>query len=220
VIRAVRRRKKKEEMSGYIFLGIMGFVVGLSGAMMPGPMLVYTISQVLEKKKESVFWIVCGHMCIEAVMIILILLGLKQLIGSKAVYNTVSLLGAVGLIFMGTTIIIRAKKIKLAFGENLNFTSGLVTGGIFCTAFNPTFPLWWVSIGASLLSRALLAGALGVMALVFGHWLADLGWYSMVASAVGRGKLWLNERRFQICLKILGVILLGMGFWFIMQVKK
>ena len=220
MIRAVRRRKKKEEMSGYIFLGIMGFVVGLSGAMMPGPMLVYTISQVLEKKKESVFWIVCGHMCIEAVMIILILLGLKQLIGSKAVYNTVSLLGAVGLIFMGTTIIIRAKKIKLAFGENLNFTSGLVTGGIFCTAFNPTFPLWWVSIGASLLSRALLAGALGVMALVFGHWLADLGWYSMVASAVGRGKLWLNERRFQICLKILGVILLGMGFWFIMQVKK
>jgi len=188
--------------------------------MMPGPMLVYTISQVLEKKKESVFWIVCGHMCIEAVMIILILLGLKQLIGSKAVYNTVSLLGAVGLIFMGTTIIIRAKKIKLAFGENLNFTSGLVTGGIFCTAFNPTFPLWWVSIGASLLSRALLAGALGVMALVFGHWLADLGWYSMVASAVGRGKLWLNERRFQICLKILGVILLGMGFWFVMQVKE
>jgi threonine/homoserine/homoserine lactone efflux protein len=207
-------------MLEYISLGIMGFVVGLSGAMMPGPLLVYTISQVLEKKKGSAFWIVCGHMCIEAVMIVLILLGLKQLIGSKAVYNTVSLLGAAGLIFMGTTIIIRAKKMNLALGENLDFTSGLVAGGVFFTAFNPTFPLWWVSIGASLLSRALLAGAVGVMALVFGHWLADLGWYSMVVSAVGRGKSWLNERKFRICLKILGVVLLGMGFWFVMQVKK
>jgi threonine/homoserine/homoserine lactone efflux protein len=198
----------------------MGFVVGLSGAMMPGPLLVYTISRVLEKKKGSAFWIVCGHMCIESVMIVLILLGLKQLIGSKAVYNTVSLLGAAGLIFIGITVIIRAKKMKLPLGGNLNLTSGLVAGGIFCTACNPTFPLWWVSIGASLLSRALLAGALGVMALVFGHWLADLGWFSMVASAVGRGKLWLNERRYQLWLKTLGFILVGMGIWFVLQIKK
>jgi len=203
----------------YISLGIIGFIVGLSGAMLPGPMLVYTISEVLRGKKTSALFIVLGHIFIESVMIVLLLAGLKQIVGSKTVHNVLSVLGAGVLILMGLHIIFRAKQMKLSIDRKINFSSGLILGGIFFTAFNPTFPTWWVSVGASLLFRALSVGLLGVVILVLGHWLADLAWFSLVGFVVSRGKLWLDEGRYQLMLRILAVILIGLGFWFIFQIR-
>lgn len=201
----------------YLILGIIGFTVGLSGAMLPGPMLVYTVSKVMQGRTTAAIWIVLGHMFIEAVTVVLLLLGLKQIIGSRMVYNVLSILGAGVLILMGLHIIFRANQMKLFINRKINFSSGLIFGGIFFTAFNPTFPTWWLSVGASLLSRALLFGLLGVVILVLGHWLADLGWFSLVAFVTARGKFWLNERKYQFVLRVLALILIGLGFWFILQ---
>lgn len=187
--------------------------------MLPGPMLIYAISKVLQTGAISIILIVLGHIFIEAVMVILILLGLKQIIGSAVLYNVLSMLGAGVLVLMGMNIFFRASQMKLPLNKNINFSSGLIMGGIFFTVFNPTFPTWWVSVGATLLSRALLFGLTGVIALVLGHWFADLAWFSLVGFVVGRGKLWLNDRRYQLLLKFLSVILVGLGFWFIRQVR-
>lgn len=204
----------------YLTLGIIGFTVGLSGAMLPGPMLAYAISSVLQGRIRNVISIVLGHIFIEAVMVILILLGLKQFIDSKIVFSAVSILGGVVLIIMGLQMIFNASWIKLYINKNSNFSSGLIWGGIFFTAFNPTFPTWWVSVGASLLSRALLLGLLGVVILVVGHWLADLAWFSFVGFAVSKGKLHLEAKSYQLILKILAIILITLGVWFIWQVCK
>lgn len=204
----------------YLALGVIGFIVGLSGAMLPGPMLAFAISSVLQGKARDAALIVLGHIFIEAVMIVLILLGLKYLIGSKIVFTVLSVLGGVVLIVMGLHMVFRANQIKLSINKNSNFTSGLILGGMFFTAFNPTFPTWWVSVGASLLSRALLLGLLGVVMLVIGHWLADLAWFGSVSFAVCKGRSLLNDRRYQAALRILGITLVGLGFYFIFQVVK
>ncbi len=202
----------------YFALAVLGFIVGLSGAMLPGPMLAYSISSVLQGRFRNVILIVLGHMSIEAVMVVLILLGLKQLVGSKIVFNVVSILGAVVLILMGLHIILKANQTNLIVNKKSNFTQGLLLGGIFFTAFNPTFPIWWVSVGVSLLSRALLVGLLGVVVLVVGHWLADLAWFSFVGFVVSKGKLHLEAKKYQLILKILAIILIALGFWFIAQI--
>lgn len=203
----------------YFTLGVLGFIVGLSGAMLPGPMSVFVISEVLHRRLRSVNLIVLGHMLTEAVMVILLLSGLKRIISSKIVFNFLSILGAVVLIFMGMHIFFRTSQMKLSINRNINFSSGLILGGIFFTAFNPTFPAWWMSVGASLLSRALLFGLLGVFILLLGHWLADLGWFLFLGFAVSKGKVWLNDRIYQLILKVLGVILAGLGFWSAFQLK-
>lgn len=204
----------------YFILGIIGFIVGLSGAMLPGPMLAYAISSVLQGGTKNIILIVLGHIFIEVVMIVLILLGLKQLIGSKTVFTILSIMGGAMLIIMGLHIIFRASRIRLSMNKNNNFTSGSILGGIFFTAFNPTFPTWWLSIGTSLLSRALLFGLLGVIILIVGHWLADFAWFSFVGFAVNRGKLCLDNRAYQLILKILAIILITLGVWFIYQAGK
>lgn len=172
----------------YFALGVLGFVVGLSGTMLPGSMLVYAVSSVLQGRVKNVILIVLGHMFIEAIMVILILSGLKQFIGSKMIFTAVSIVGGVALIAMGFQIISKANQMSISINKNTNFTSGLILGGVFFTAFNPTFPTWWVSIGTSLLSRALLLGLLGVAILIIGHWLADFVWFSFVGFVVGKGK--------------------------------
>ena len=46
--------------SALVLLGI-GFVVGISGAMMPGPLLIYTIQESLKKGKWTGALVILGH---------------------------------------------------------------------------------------------------------------------------------------------------------------
>ena len=204
----------------YISLLIIGFIVGLSGAMLPGPMLIYTISKVIQGSLISGIKIVFGHMLVEVVAIILILLGLKEIIGLRIISNLLSLIGGLALIMMGLYTVSKATHMKLPEESRVNFSSGLITGGIFFTAFNPTFPTWWVTIGASLLSKALLSGIIGVVILVAGHWLADLAWFGSVSFAVCKGRSLLNDIRYKLLLRILGFGLMGLGSYFIFQLVR
>ncbi|MBU0896711.1 MAG: LysE family translocator [Candidatus Omnitrophica bacterium] len=204
----------------YFNLGVMGFIVGLSGAMLPGPMLVYTVSRVLQGRARNVIGIVIGHIIIEALIIILLLFGLNRIIGSKIVANFLAIFGGGALILMGVHIIYKAGQVNLAINKKINFSSGLIWGGIFFTAFNPTFPAWWVSVGVTLLFRALSFGLLGVVVFVLGHWLADFVWYFLVGLCVSRGKLWLSEKRYQLALRIVGIILIGLGSWFVWTLRS
>ncbi len=204
----------------YISLLIIGFIVGLSGAMLPGPMLVYTISKVLQGRIINGVKIVFGHMLIEAVMIVLILFGLKEIIGSRIISTILSLIGGIALFAMGLYIILKAGNMKLPKDSEVNISSSLIAGGIFFTAFNPTFPTWWVTIGAPLLFKALLSGIVGVVMLTIGHWLADLAWFCSVSFTVYKGRSLLNDIRYKLLLKILGLGLIGLGSYFIIQVVR
>lgn len=204
----------------YVTLGVMGFIVGLSGAMLPGPMLVYTISKVLQGRMVNGIKIVFGHILVETVIIVLILLGLKEIIGLKIVSIVLAIIGAIALFAMGLYIVFKAGNMKLPREAKINFSSNLIVGGIFFTAFNPTFPTWWASIGASLLSKALLSGIIGIVILTVGHWLADLAWFGLVSFAVCKGRSLLNDRIYQVALRILGVVLVGVGIWFIAQIIR
>ncbi len=204
----------------YISLLIIGFIVGLSGAILPGPMLVYTISKVLQGRIINGVKIVFGHMLIEAVMIVLILFGLKEIIGSRIISTILSLIGGIALFAMGLYIILKAGNMKLPKDSEVNISSSLIAGGIFFTAFNPTFPTWWVTIGAPLLFKALLSGIVGVVMLTIGHWLADLAWFCSVSFAVYKGRSLLNDIRYKLLLRILGLGLIGLGSYFIIQVVR
>ena len=179
----------------------MGFIVGLSGAMLPGPMSVYAISIALTKKWTQVLLVVSGHILIEAVTVLLLLLGLKQILGARILLNILAIVGAGGVTAMGLFIFLNAGRARLFPEAKVNFSSGLILTGIFLTAFNPTFPAWWLSVGVGLLSRALLFGAFGVAVFILGHWLADLGWFSLLGFAAERQKRWLNESRYRLILR-------------------
>jgi threonine/homoserine/homoserine lactone efflux protein len=150
----------------------LGLVVGLSGAVIPGPLLAFTLFDTTNKGRVTGHCIMIGHMLWEFGVILLILFGFGWIIvgNSQVIY----LAGGVVLAFMGMRMVwSRTGEVKMRAAK----VDSSLGGGIFYTAFNPTQPLWWATAGLALLLKGLeVMGILGVVLVTAGHWLADFGY--------------------------------------------
>lgn len=208
----------------HIFLLLIGLTVGFTGAILPGPLLVFTVERVLKYNFKEGIKVVLGHIIIEALVILSILVGIDKILNLAGnlefTLKIFSLIGGVALIIMGAHLFSASFRYDLPIevqDTKVRHRYGAILGGIFFTAFNPTFPIWWTTIGIPLLSRAVLAGIIGVAALITGHWLADLIWYMSVSVAVAKGKKIINKTAYHTVIKILGVLLVCFGLFFLLN---
>ena len=79
---------------------LIGFSVGLTGALVPGPMLFATIEISLKKGWLAGPQVVLGHMIVEVVLYILILLGASSLVDSSMI-SVIFLIGGLSLLVFG-----------------------------------------------------------------------------------------------------------------------
>lgn len=189
----------------------VGFLVGLGGAVIPGPLLAYVIFDSTRKGKVTGHFIIAGHAIWEALIIFLILYGLGGIMQQyKSIIYTVG--GAV-LILMGALMVRSKGDVKL---ESSKVNSSLL-GGIFYTAFNPTQPPWWASAGLALLLQGYeLLGNMGIITVTVGHWLADLAYYTLISFAIHKYGRLFNPRQKQIAL-LLGTFVALLGAYYIIN---
>jgi len=190
----------------------IGLVVGLSGAVIPGPLLAFTLFDTSKKRRVTGHYVMMGHVLWELGVILLILLGFGWIIlGNSAI---IYLAGGVVLIIMGINMIrSRSSEVKM---DEARVDSSL-GGGIFYTAFNPTQPVWWATAGLALLLKGLeVMGILGVVLVTAGHWLSDFGYYTFISFVVHRHASYVNPRQHQISI-ILGLFLTALGVYFLEQ---
>jgi len=190
---------------------VLGFIVGLSGAVIPGPLLAFVIFDAVRKHRVTGHFIIAGHALWEALVICLILLGLGGLITQYRAIIYVA--GGAVLILMGVLMGRGGHEVKI---ESSKVRSSLL-GGIFYTAFNPTQPPWWASAGLALLLQGYeLAGSLGIATVTIGHWLADLTYYTFISYMTSRYGKMLTSRQKQISL-ILAAFIISLGTYFIIN---
>jgi threonine/homoserine/homoserine lactone efflux protein len=89
-----------------------------------------------------------------------------------------------------------------------------ILAGAALSAGNPYFLVWWATVGATLVSRSSIHGALGFTLFAVGHWLCDLVWCSVVAYVSYRGRRLLGGRFGQGVSLVCSVALLGFGVRF------
>ena len=190
----------------------IGFVVGLSGAVIPGPLLAFTLHDTSKKGRVTGHYVMMGHVLWESGVILLILFGFGWIVlgNSMVIY----LAGGFALALMGLNMIrSRANEVKME-AARVNSSLG---GGIFYTAFNPTQPLWWATAGLALLLKGLeVMGIAGVVLVTAGHWLADFGYYGFVSFVMHRHASYVNPRQRQISV-LLGLFLTVLGIYFLEQ---
>ncbi len=201
-------------------LFITAFMVGLSGAMMPGPLLTAAIAESAQRG----FWagplIVLGHAILELVLILALLAGLSVFITKSSVGLVISLVGGAFLLYLGFTMVRDTLAGRVAIettagSENPAQLMHPVTAGIFISLSNPFWIIWWATIGLSYLTLAMKNGPLGIAAFYSGHISADLMWYSMISGLVAGGKRFINQKVYTIILLICGLFLIGLGVYFI-----
>ena len=72
---------------------LSSMAVAFSGAVMPGPLLTYTIQQSLTKGGKSGFLIILGHALLELLLIVLIFFGFDMILQSNAAQIAIGLVG-------------------------------------------------------------------------------------------------------------------------------
>uniref|UniRef100_A0A7C3IT84 Lysine transporter LysE n=1 Tax=Candidatus Methanomethylicus mesodigestus TaxID=1867258 RepID=A0A7C3IT84_9CREN len=192
----------------------VGLLVGLSGAVIPGPLFAFTVLDTTKKGRVTGHFVIAGHMIWESIIIMIILFGFGWILegNSGAFY----LVGGAVLALMGANMVRRRASSEGIRMEKARLNSS-VGGGIFYTAFNPTQPIWWATAGLALLLLGLnSAGMAGVAVVTAGHWAADLAYYTSVSYAVHRYNRFLNPRQGQLT-AALGVFLAALGLIFIAQ---
>lgn len=199
---------------------ITAFMVGFSGAMMPGPMLTATIAESAQRG----FWagplIVLGHAILELALVVALLAGLSSFIAQSSVSMIISLVGGAFLLYLGFTMVrdTLAGRVSIDAGtraENPGKLMHPVPVGILVSLSNPYWSIWWATIGLSYLTLAMKNGTAGVAAFYSGHIAADLIWYSFISGLIAGGKRFLNQKVYHIILLLCGLFLIGLGLYFL-----
>jgi len=196
----------------FLYLVYIGFIVGLSGAIMPGPLLAFTVFDTTRKSKITGHYIIMGHAIWESLLITFILFGLGSILQLNR--TIIYLVGGLVLVWMGLGIT-RKKTDKVEMEKpKVNSSIG---GGIFYTVFNPAMPIWWATAGLALLLKGSeVMGLLGVFFIMIGHWLSDFAYYIFVSFVVHRNKKYVNPKQRQIAL-LLGLFVAAIGSYFVIQ---
>lgn len=193
---------------------LTALAVAFSGAMMPGPLLTYTIRQSLNTGPHSGFIIIAGHAILEIILIALIFLGFDIILQSNSAQITIGIIGGILLIYMGFDMIFNSlkNKLKIELEYDKSSTSSMLLSGILISAANPYFLLWWAIIGLGFLIQAYKAlGIIGVFTFYVGHILADFIWYSLISLVVGKTRKFIKEKLYRIIIVALGCLLIFFG---------
>ena len=205
-----------------VLFALTSFGVGLSGALVPGPMFTVTVSDSVKKGFIAGPLVVLGHIMAEIVMMIVILAGLGQILGSQTAAFVIGIFGGIVLIFMGYNIS-RSNTVlsNIKTDENENPKYGSFFKGVITSVSNPYFFIWWGTIGLAFMFKGLaLAGIIGLLAFSIGHWLADLSWFSVISFASSRGSKLMNDKTYKVVMVICGVFLVLLGAYFIVSQMK
>lgn len=199
-------------------LFLSALAIGFSGAIMPGPLLTYTIRRSLSDGPRAGFIVAAGHAALELVLIALIFLGFDIVLQSDAAKIVISLVGGGLLVFMGVRMILDAARDRVAVTTDTDGAKphGMFLSGILISAANPYFLLWWAVIGLGYMMRAYdTLGFVGIPVYYFGHIAADFIWYGLVSVVVGTTRRFIGQTPYRIIIGVLGGVLVYFGGTFV-----
>jgi len=198
---------------------ISAFLIGFSGAMMPGPMLGVAIDGSLKKGWTAGPLTVLGHGMLEFVLIIIMTFGLKDFFSNPTVSGLIGLFGGGFLAWMGYGMIKSGINKSVSLGSqkagNSAGMKNLVLSGALVSATNPYFTLWWASTGMESIRQSYASGLIGVLFFFAGHILSDFVWYTAISAAFSRGKKLISDTAYRWIIIFLGIFITAFSIYFI-----
>lgn len=202
------------------------FIVGLSGALMPGPLATLTLERSAGAAAEhgpraalwTAFWVCTGHALLELVIIAALVVGVGNFLTQPIVTGAIGVAGGAVLLWMGWTMVTRARIARLeAVAAESARPARIPTsllGGALVSISNPYWLLWWATVGATYLSLWTQGSLARMSAFYIGHVAADYVWLLLIAGLVAYGGKLLPVGFYRGLVGVLGAVLALLGIVF------
>ncbi len=204
-------------------LYLSALVLGLSGALMPGSLLTYTVRSALSSGPRAGFVITAGHALLELLLIVLIFFGFDLILQSGAAQIAIGLIGGALLSLMGAGMLRSALKntLTVQMEEGGDGARNMAVSGMVISAMNPYFLLWWAIIGLGFLLKAYQTfGVPGVAAFYVGHISIDFLWYGGISVIIGKTRRFIKQGLYRVIVGALGGVLVYFGVMFFVNAVK
>jgi len=193
---------------------VSSFIIALSGAMMPGPLMTVTITESSRRGAITGPLMIFGHGLLEIGLVVGLFSGLAAFLQSEPVFISIALFGGFVLLWMGISMLKSIPTVELPKPGGKKSGQNLVLTGIVLSLCNPYWLIWWVSIGMGYILHSARIGLAGISAFLCGHLLADLAWYSLIALGVARGRSWFSPGFYRALIGVCGVVLISFSVYF------
>ncbi len=194
----------------YLFLASV-MLISLSGVLMPGPLFAITINKA-SKSKIAGALIAVGHGIVEFPLMFLIFFVLSQFEIPSYIQVTIGVVGGSMMIFMGVQAYRNRHKDEQS---QVALKRESILAGVWTSAANAGFILWWLTIGTALVLNAKLFGLVGFSIFAGVHWIVDFAWYTTVGLLIFKSqRFFTNKTRLGITFFCIAVFI-GFGAFFI-----
>jgi len=207
---------------------VSSFIIALSGALMPGPLLAVTIRDTTRRGFVAAPLLVLGHGILELGLLALLLLGLAEWLKGEAATTVIALAGCGTLLWMAAGMVREIRALHFDTGAGAASAAGRstedvrslwrpVADGVVASISNPYWSLWWATIGLGYLALSRGQGLAGVAFFFAGHILADAAWFLFVGLTVSAGRGWFTDRVYRgivgVCAGFLFFFALSFGYF-------
>ncbi len=193
---------------------VSSFIIALSGAIMPGPLLTATISESSQRGFLAGPLLIVGHALLELLLLITLVLGLAPFLQRDDVFAFVAIAGGVILLWMAAGMFRSLPRLSLSLNPGALKRGSLIINGALYSIANPYWIIWWATIGFGYVIFSWRYGTAGIMFFFTGHILADLAWYSAVSAAVGKGRHLFTDRLYRWIIGACALVLILFAFYF------
>ena len=213
------------------FWGIFSFsfVVALTGAMAPGPLLTYTIIQTAKAERAGYLvggFVIVGHALVEMGIIAMILLGFSSVLENVYIINTIGIVGGLVLILFGVGLL--KEVVRGTISTDFLHSSGKddgssekkafdhpVWGGAMVSMSNPYWWVWWATIGLAFMTRFDISfkNWPGLIVFYIGHEAGDLLWYALISALAFWGIRFINRKVYCGILACCGIFMIVFGVY-------
>lgn len=231
-------------MSDLVLLFTEWFLIGFTGAVVPGSVLVMIINVASNQGWRSAESAIVGHAILEIGFVILLTLGLSPILLLPEVQFWLPLLGGGVLLTLGSMAVIEhiakfrdpqntqetiASESQTPSINNRNPPSapqkktvsfGL---GIATSIANPYFIIWWATVGATFITRFLpyfpaVPFAILPTAIIISvtHSSTDFIWYTIVIIGIVKGRHFIGARYYSILIIVSGIIMAYLGITYLL----
>ena len=162
---------------------IQTVIISLTGVMAPGPMTAAAVGTGTRSQHAGVL-IAVGHGIVEFPLMVCVYYGLGHILSIAYVKAAIFTFGGIFLLLMGIDMLMSIRRTaNISNGQ----TKTPLAVGVFFSLGNVFFLLWWITVGAALIAKAVEFGIIGVIAFATVHWLCDLAWLSFLSKAAYKG---------------------------------